>query len=36
MDMAKGDANKVFIPSSALETLGSLGAMADVLKAKNS
>lgn len=34
MDMAKGDANKVFIPSSALETLGSLGAMADVLKAK--
>lgn len=35
MDMSKGDANKVFIPSSALETLGSLGAMADVLKAKN-
>lgn len=35
MDMAKGDANKVFIPASALETLGSLGAMADVLKAKN-
>ena len=34
MEMAKGDANKVFIPSSALETLGSLGAMADVLKAK--
>lgn len=34
MEMAKGDANKVFIPSSALETLGSLGAMADVLKTK--
>ena len=31
-DMAKGEANKVFIPSSALETLGSLGAMAEILK----
>mgnify|MGYP001175615230 CR=1 FL=1 len=34
MDMAKGEANKVFIPSTALETLGSLGAMADVMKVK--
>lgn len=32
--VAEGQANKVFIPSSALETLGSLGAMAEVLKAK--
>jgi len=34
-DVAQGAANKVFIPSSALETLGSLGAIAEVLKAKN-
>lgn len=33
-EVASGEANKVFIPSSALETLGSLGAMAEVLKAK--
>jgi regulator of protease activity HflC (stomatin/prohibitin superfamily) len=32
-EVAQGEANKVFIPSSALETLGSLGAMAEVLKA---
>jgi regulator of protease activity HflC (stomatin/prohibitin superfamily) len=34
-DIANGPANKVFIPSSALETLGSLGAMAEIMKAKD-
>jgi regulator of protease activity HflC (stomatin/prohibitin superfamily) len=34
-EIANGAANKVFIPSSALETLGSLGAMAEILKAKD-
>lgn len=33
-EVANGAANKVFIPSSVLETLGSLGAIADVLKVK--
>ena len=33
-EIADGQANKVFIPASALETLGSLGAMAEVLKLK--
>lgn len=33
-EVAQGEANKVFIPSSALETLGSLGAMAEIVKAK--
>ncbi|ECH9276651.1 SPFH/Band 7/PHB domain protein, partial [Salmonella enterica subsp. enterica] len=29
----KGPANKVFIPSNAIETLGSLGAISEVFKA---
>jgi len=35
-DISNGPANKVFIPSSVLDTLGSLGAMAEILKAKDS
>lgn len=31
-DVAKGPANKVFIPSNAFETLGSFGAIAEVFK----
>jgi len=34
-DIANGAANKVFIPASILDTLGSLGAMAEMLKAKD-
>jgi len=34
--LAMGPANKIFIPSSVIETLGSLGAMGDVFKAKKS
>lgn len=32
-EIAKGPANKVFLPTSAVETLGSLGAIAEVFKA---
>lgn len=32
-EVAKGPANKVFIPSNAIETLGSLGAIGEVFKA---
>lgn len=32
-DMSKGPANKIFLPTSAVETLGSLGAIAEVFKA---
>ncbi|MDQ0089366.1 regulator of protease activity HflC (stomatin/prohibitin superfamily) [Paenibacillus anaericanus] len=32
-DIAKGPANKVFIPSNAIETLGSLGAIGEIFKA---
>ncbi|MNN25319.1 Modulator of FtsH protease HflK [compost metagenome] len=32
-EVAKGPANKVFIPSNAIETLGSLGAISEVFKA---
>ncbi|WP_042121176.1 SPFH domain-containing protein [Paenibacillus senegalensis] len=37
-ELAKGEANKVFIPTGAIDTLGSIGAMAEMLKAsgKNS
>jgi len=34
-EVAKGPANKVFIPSSAVETLGSIGAIGEMFKAKN-
>jgi regulator of protease activity HflC (stomatin/prohibitin superfamily) len=33
-EVAKGEANKVFIPSNAIETLGSLGAIGEIFKAK--
>ena len=33
-DIAYGPANKIFFPSSAIETLGSLGAIGEVLAAK--
>lgn len=32
-EVAKGPANKIFIPSNAIETLGSLGAMGEIFKA---
>lgn len=32
-EVAKGQANKVFLPSNAIETLGSLGAIGEVFKA---
>ncbi|MNY43172.1 hypothetical protein D3C86_1781100 [compost metagenome] len=32
-EISKGAANKVFLPTSAVETLGSLGAIAEVFKA---
>jgi len=35
-EVAKGEANKVFIPFEATSALSSLGAMADILKDKNS
>ncbi|AWB43181.1 peptidase [Paenibacillus sp. CAA11] len=35
-EIAKGPANKVFIPSNAVETLGSLGAIGEVFKAGKS
>lgn len=35
-EIAKGPANKVFLPSSAAAALGSLGAMAEVFRDKNS
>ena len=31
-EVAKGPANKVFIPSNAVETLGSLGAIGELFK----
>jgi regulator of protease activity HflC (stomatin/prohibitin superfamily) len=34
-EISAGPANKVFIPSSALETLGTLGAMAEIMRAKD-
>lgn len=34
-EVAKGPANKVFIPSNAVETLGSLGAVGELFKGKN-
>src|SRR5690554_1633569 len=34
-DIADGPANKVFIPSSVLDTLGSIGAIAEILKVKD-
>lgn len=33
-DIAKGPANKVFIPTGAMDTLGALGAMGELFKAK--
>jgi regulator of protease activity HflC (stomatin/prohibitin superfamily) len=33
-EVAKGDANKVFLPSSVVETLGSVGAIGDLFKTK--
>jgi regulator of protease activity HflC (stomatin/prohibitin superfamily) len=33
-EVAKGDANKVFLPSSVIETLGSVGAIGDLFKTK--
>jgi hypothetical protein len=33
-EISKGAANKVFIPTSALETLGSIGAIGEMLAAK--
>ncbi|MFX3625323.1 MAG: SPFH domain-containing protein [Ectobacillus sp.] len=33
-EIAKGSANKVFIPSNAIETLGSLGAVGEIFKEK--
>jgi regulator of protease activity HflC (stomatin/prohibitin superfamily) len=33
-EVAKGEANKVFIPSNAIETLGSLGAIGELFKSK--
>ncbi len=34
-EVAKGPANKVFIPSNAVETLGSLGAVGEIFKQKH-
>ncbi|MBP1989408.1 SPFH domain-containing protein [Paenibacillus eucommiae] len=34
MEVAKGPANKVFIPTSAIETLGSIGAIGEMFKLK--
>ncbi len=34
-EVAKGEANKVFIPSNAIETLGSLGAIGELFKSNN-
>lgn len=34
-DVAQGTANKVFFPSSAIETLGSIGAIGEMFKAKS-
>ena len=34
-EVAKGEANKIFIPFEATSALGSLGAMKDVLKENN-
>ena len=34
-EVAKGDANKVFIPFEATAALSSLGAMSEVVKKKN-
>jgi regulator of protease activity HflC (stomatin/prohibitin superfamily) len=34
MEVAKGPANKVFIPSNAIETLGSIGAIGEMFKLK--
>lgn len=34
-EVAKGPANKVFIPSNAVETLGSIGAIGEMFKTKN-
>src|SRR5690606_21218585 len=34
-DIAKGDANKVFLPVSAVEALGSIGAIGEVFKDKD-
>lgn len=34
MEVAKGPANKVFIPTSAVETLGSIGAIGEMFKVK--
>ncbi len=34
-ELSKGPANKIFIPTSALETLGSIGAIGEMLTAKN-
>jgi len=33
-DISKGDANKVFIPTKALETLGTIGAIGEMIKTK--
>src|ERR1700730_4887638 len=35
-EISKGAANKVFIPTKAIETLGSIGAIGEIFKAKNS
>lgn len=35
MEVAKGPANKVFIPSTAIETLGSIGAIGEMFKVKD-
>lgn len=35
-EVAKGEANKVFLPSNAIEVLGSLGAIGELFKVKNS
>lgn len=34
-ELSKGPANKIFIPTSALETLGSIGAIGEMLAGKN-
>lgn len=34
IEVAKGPANKVFIPSNAIETLGTLGAIGEIFKEK--
>jgi len=35
MEVAKGPANKVFLPSNAIETLGSIGAIGEMFKVKD-